>query len=86
MLFRLKTLLSSSKWIVIFSDGRGEVVKGKVSRRFVKDCERLLLDEGVKAARIDGVNKGTHIGVDFSRAVPGQLHQRIRNLWGEYSE
>jgi hypothetical protein len=65
-------------------EGRVLVRFGKVSQRFLAECNRLLASREAPDGWIRGVRRDDGVALRFSRSIPESLHQPIRNLWAEY--
>ena len=57
------------------------MVKGHVSRRFMEDCETLIIDACIVRGKILGVRREGRVTLDFLREIPSALHQGFRNSW-----
>ena len=85
MLARLRSFLSTSAWIIRFKDGAASVEKGTVPSKFVSECNSILGDVDVDDARIEGARRCGYIGLEFSKSIPPQIHQKLRNIWSLYN-
>ncbi len=83
MFRRLLSFLSDTLWVIQIRDGSVEVTKGKIPHRFVMECREELEGEGVTEGEIRGVRRSGYTGLEFSKNIPSQLHQRLRNIWVE---
>ena len=64
-------------------DGRVEVKRGKVSGRFVAECQLICDQWKISASRVSGVRGSDgRISLRFSKAILSEHHQRFRNAWG----
>ena len=65
-------------------EGVAEVTRGKVTDRFARECARELKEEGVLKGEIRGVKKEGYVGLEFSKSIPEEMHQRLRNIWSTH--
>jgi hypothetical protein len=67
-------------------DERGVSVKrGKISGRFVGECQAICRDWGITTGTVKGVRTRDGVVLRFSPEVPPEHHQRFRNAWGIHS-
>ncbi|MGC6565435.1 MAG: DUF3634 family protein [Akkermansiaceae bacterium] len=87
MIGRIFAKFSSAVWILEVTEGEVRVVKGKPAHRFVSEFRGLVSSVSLRKGRVTGAQKGGgFVTLEFSPEVPGKLHQRIRNLWGQYDD
>ena len=67
-------------------EGKAHVASGRPPVEFVRDLEQLCADRGIASANIRGLSRGGGVRLEFSPETPGELHQRIRNLWGLHGQ
>ncbi|MCZ6795116.1 MAG: DUF3634 family protein [Planctomycetota bacterium] len=68
-------------FILEIRDGRLEVSRGKVARRFLQECRRLVDAHGIADGTIRGFGDAEHVSLEFSREIPEAHHQRFRNVF-----
>ncbi len=66
---------------VVIDQGAARITGGAVPREFVREVHTACTQAGVARAKVDGVRWGKHVVLSFSRSIPPDCRQRIRNLW-----
>jgi hypothetical protein len=61
--------------------GAARVEKGRAPRRFVEDCEAVARDADLDGVRIWGVGSRKRVSLMFSKGIPANVRQRLRNAW-----
>ena len=74
-------LLPKPAFVIEIREGEIKVKKGKVPAGFVEDLEKITLSERLPDSKIRGVTRHGAVSLKFSRRVPQQHHQRLRNIW-----
>jgi hypothetical protein len=69
-------------FVIRVRDGKVSVARGKLSRKFLEDCQHLISECNIQHATIRGFSKGNRVSLKFSRHIPASCHQRFRNIWG----
>jgi hypothetical protein len=68
-------------FVVLIRNGTARVSRGKVPRAFLAEvsdeCRRSGLSNGV----VKGVRRGPRLSLAFSRSIPEECRQRLRNVW-----
>jgi len=90
LFFILAVVLRATKkptlFIVEFEEGRATVRKGKVSARFLRDCEELCRSLQIKKGMIQAVKDLEGVRLLFSKEIPEAYHQRFRNVWRMHTD
>ena len=67
---------------VVFHGGKPRVTRGKVPAAFLDNCDILGSELRIRRGTIRGVRRRDgRISLEFSRGIPGESHQRFRNVW-----
>jgi hypothetical protein len=84
-LFFIK-LLQNPNFIIEISEGTSRLKSGKVSNKFIQDCQDVVDYENIKQGFIWSVegSYGKQI-IKASSEVSSHSLQKIRNLWTFYS-
>ena len=69
-------------FVIRVRDGKVSVARGKLSRKFLEDCQHLISECNIQYANIRGFSKANRVSLKFSRHIPASCHQRFRNIWG----
>ncbi len=62
-------------------DGAARVRRGKPPSGFVRGCEDVARQYGLKQGRIQAVRTDRGVELRFSRHLPPKTHQAFRNVW-----
>ena len=62
-------------------DGTARVRRGKPPAGFLRGCEDVARQFGLKRGRIAAVRTDTGVQLRFSRDLPAKTHQAFRNVW-----
>jgi hypothetical protein len=73
-----------AEFVLRIREGKVEVAKGTPPPQFTNECRRLCETWNVRGGAVKGMRRGRRIRLEFDREVPGEHHQRFRNLWGLY--
>jgi hypothetical protein len=57
------------------------ITKGKVRAEFVDEAREVCREYGVTSGWIGGVKRGKSVALKFSRNMPANCQQRLRNIW-----
>lgn len=68
-------------FLVRIDDGKTRVTAGKVTTAFLDQVQQTCSELGVAHGWIGGHRRGRHTRLAFSRGIPPQVQQRLRNLW-----
>jgi hypothetical protein len=68
-------------FVVAIEDGKARVRRGKVPEAFIRDCDYLSSEYGIRAGVIQGFWGSGKVKLQFSRHIPEAHHQRFRNVW-----
>src|SRR4051794_14427290 len=63
------------------SNGSARLVKGKLSQGLVQEIRDICRERGIARGWIGGVRRGRAVTLVFSRSVPADCRQQLRNLW-----
>lgn len=55
--------------------------QGGVPREFLREIQSACTEAGVARGKVEGLRWGKHVVLSFSRSIPSDCRQRIRNLW-----
>jgi hypothetical protein len=69
-------------FVIRVRDGKVSLARGRLSKKFLEDCQNLISECGIPHATIRGFSKADRVSLRFSRHVPASCHQRFRNIWG----
>ena len=89
MLLKFKILyhrtFSNPEFILWFENSKLEKVYGNVKSGFKRDCIEFIKNHKIQNGLIIGDKKSSgRIYLIFSKEIPQQLHQQLRNIWGTY--
>jgi hypothetical protein len=65
-------------------DGTLQVKVGKATPAFLQTIEEIAEANDITEATISGYANGTRIRLGFSREVPDDCRQQLRNWWAEH--
>jgi hypothetical protein len=68
-------------FVVRIRDGFPSVSRGKVSQAFVVELAGVSKERGIRNGSVYGVRMGKLIRLEFSRSIPNDAHQALRNVW-----
>jgi hypothetical protein len=77
LLFRPKPV-----FVLKIENGKVRVIKGKVPRGFIEDCERLISENDLRRGTIKAVKMSGRVSLRFSYSIPKRHHQQFRNAYG----
>jgi hypothetical protein len=69
------------RFVIQVREGKVHVERGKVSKKFLHDCQNLISECKVQEATIKAVSKSGRVSLEFSHQIPETYHQRFRNVW-----
>ena len=76
LLFRPKAV-----FVLEIRDAQVKVIRGKVPRGFIEDCEHLVSEATLRKGTFKGVRISGRISLRFSYNIPKQFHQQFRNAY-----
>src|SRR5262249_3807732 len=59
--------------------------RGKVPTALAQQVQEVCERNGVTAGTVSGVRRGKRVVLSFSRHIPANCQQQIRNAWALYS-
>jgi hypothetical protein len=68
-------------FVVHLDGGVPRVTKGRVTAAFLKEVGLACGEAGVARGWVGGVQRGRRLALRFSRSIPPQCRQRLRNVW-----
>jgi len=68
-------------FVVRLRDGLPQPVKGTVTPAFLDAVREVCQQCGVQAGTVKGLARGRRISLAFSRRLPPEARQRLRNWW-----
>lgn len=68
-------------FMVQIRNGQAFATHGKVSRQFLRECERIASMYNLSVGWIKGLAHGKRVSLRFSKAIPREYHQNFRNVW-----
>jgi hypothetical protein len=68
-------------FVIRIADGQPQAAQGKVAGAFLKDLQEICERQGITQGRIRGVRSGRSVSLEFSRTIPPNCRQQIRNVW-----
>ena len=76
-------LLLRPKAVIVLKieNGKVRVIKGKVPRGFIEDCERLISENNLRRGTIRAVKISGRVSLRFSYSIPKRHHQQFRNAY-----
>jgi len=69
-------------FLLSIHSGKVFVRQGKVTAAFLDQVRQLCSEHGISRGWIGGVRERRRIRLVFSRSLPPDCQQRVRNLWG----
>ncbi|MBO0697040.1 MAG: DUF3634 family protein [Zavarzinella sp.] len=72
-------------WVVRVRGGVPQLVKGKVSQTVVAELAEVLQRHGVRGGAIYGLRRRGTVTLGFSRAIPANCRQALRNVWSMHA-
>ncbi len=82
--FFIWALVPKPVFVIAIRNGEILVKKGKVPHQFLRFCLELAEAEGLPDSTIRGFRAARGIGLRFSRSLPHEYHQRLRNSWSSH--
>jgi hypothetical protein len=76
--------LDGSCFVIRLVAGEAEVSKGRVPAAFLAELRELVAREKLVSGVVRGQRQETYVRLVFSREIPPEMHQRLRNLWHVY--
>lgn len=67
--------------VIEMRGGKASARKGKVSPKFLQDCEEICARYQISEARISVYAAAGRQSLRFSSQIPSECHQKFRNLW-----
>jgi hypothetical protein len=62
-------------------NGKARRLKGRVPGGFMEDVEHISQENALTSGSIRGIARGKRIGLSFSRQIPRDVCQKLRNAW-----
>jgi hypothetical protein len=88
MLAKLRQFFSatfdSSVFVVRLANGQVQLTKGRVPPRFLAELREFVGSEKLVSGVIRGQRQETYVRLVFSREIPPEIHQKLRNIWHAY--
>jgi hypothetical protein len=72
-------------WVIRIRAGVPFLVKGKISRTAVAELAEVLQRHGVRRGAIYGLNRRGAVTLGFSRGIPANCRQALRNVWSMHA-
>jgi hypothetical protein len=76
MLFRPKAV-----FVLKIRNGKVRVIKGRVPRGFIEDCQQLVSENNLRRGTIRAVKMSGRVSLRFSYSIPKRNHQQFRNAY-----
>lgn len=76
-----RTRRGSAVFVIQIRDGRASALQGAVTNEFLAIVEELAAQHHLDAGEIRGQARGPRIRLSFSRDIPDDLRQQLRNWW-----
>ena len=76
-----KRLFKPVLFEVRIKDGKAELIRGKITQAFVKECGEICRQEDLEAIVVYGVNSDYGVRLEFSANTPVSTRQKFRNIW-----
>lgn len=68
-------------FLIGFREQTAKLQAGRASSQLVDEIEQCLKEAGVQEAEIWGRKMAGRVRLGFSRSIPENIRQRLRNLW-----
>jgi hypothetical protein len=68
-------------FVIRIRQGVATVARGKLPPAFVAEVGDVIRRFGIRQGTIHGVPRRGKVGLGFSRSIPAQSHQALRNVW-----
>ena len=75
----------SRVWVVRIKGGVPSLVKGRIAQTVVADLAEVLERHSVRRGAIYGVKRGRTVTLGFSRTIPANCRQALRNVWSMHA-
>src|SRR4051812_49214372 len=75
----------SRVWVIRLKAGVPFLVKGKIPQAAVADLAEVLQRHGVRRGAIFGINRRGKVSLGFSRGIPANCRQALRNVWSMHA-
>jgi Protein of unknown function (DUF3634) len=72
-------------WVVRIKGGVPVLVKGKIAQTVVAELAEVLQRHDVRRGAIFGVKRRGTVTLGFSRAIPANCRQALRNVWSMHA-
>jgi Protein of unknown function (DUF3634) len=72
-------------WVVRLKAGVPVLVKGKIAQTVMAELAEVLQRHGVRRGAIYGVKRGGTVTLGFSRTIPANCRQALRNVWSMHT-
>lgn len=82
LLKRIRYLLFPPRFTVRVNGGTVRLVRGRVTPSFLRDCQALVSESGIRDGWIRGTGGPGNPRLDFSSGIGEKDRQRFRNVAG----
>jgi hypothetical protein len=72
-------------WVIRIKAGVPFLVKGKIPQAAVAELAEVLQRHGVRRGAIYGLNRRGTVTLGFSRTIPANCRQALRNVWSMHA-
>jgi hypothetical protein len=85
VLYAARVSGKSRVWVIRIKAGVPFLVKGKIAQTVVADLAEVLQRHGVRRGAIYGLNRRGTVTLGFSRSIPVNCRQAMRNVWSMHA-
>jgi hypothetical protein len=85
VLYAVQVSGKSRVWVVRLKAGVPVLVKGKIAQTVVAELAEVLHRHGVRRGAIYGLSRRGTVTLGFSRAIPANCRQALRNVWSMHA-
>jgi hypothetical protein len=85
VLFSWQMTARTRAWVIRLRNGVPFLVKGKIAATVVAELAEVLQRHGVRRGALYGVKRRGMIVLGFSRAIPQNCRQALRNVWSMHA-
>ncbi len=68
-------------FVVTVADGVARLTRGKVTAPFLRDVQEVCNQNDLRRGTLKGFVRGRRVVLSFSRHVPADCRQQLRNRW-----
>jgi hypothetical protein len=72
-------------WVIRIKAGVPFLVKGKIAQTVVAELAEVLQRHGVRRGAIYGLKRRGTVTLGFSRTIPANSRQALRNVWSMHA-